>query len=326
LKIGDLMSDREFLALSSLFDAIGIIEKGIEKIYHYLLEHKRIDNLNEVSTQFNLTIKRGYKICAVLSDLGLVQIYDRPMKIHLATPPISIWQTIINERIEELSQLFQEKKENAENSLSNFIQNYNLSEQITQEFVEFVNYNLKNIGETYHSFLAEEECKIALGIRYENEFSSVIKKYGISSIPEDLSESMRSGITKIKENLVNIDIQVIFSTEVIKELLVSEEFQLVSNYLKSYDLLFKNISVRVTDEDFSNFNLTDSELVQPSFDPTNKLIGAYISRNTNIYQIFYEKFNELYEKGIPLTQFLKEQSDIKEETYSKTQLFGLCLL
>jgi len=137
---------------------------------------------------------------------------------------------------------------------------------------------------------------------------------------------MKSGITKIKENLINIDIQVIFSTEVIKELLVSEEFQLVSNYLKPYGLLFKNISVRVTDEDFSNFNLTDSELVQPSFDPTNKLIGAYISRNTNIYQIFYEKFSELYEKGIPLTLFLKEQSDIKEESYSKTQLFGLCLL
>ena len=320
------MSDREFLALSSLFDAIGIIEKGIEKMYHYLLEHKRIDNLNEVSTQFNLTLKRGYKICAVLNDLGLVQIYDRPMKIHLTTPPISIWQTIINERIEELSQQFQDKKEEAENALSDFIQNYNLSEQITQEFVEFVNYNLKNIGETYHSFLAEKECKIALGIRYENEFSSVIKKYGISSIPEELSESMRSGITKIKENLINIDIQVIFSTEVIKELLVSEEFQLVSNYLKPYDLLFKNISVRVTDEDFSNFNLTDSELVQPSFDPTNKLIGAYISRNTNIYQIFNEKFSELYEKGIPLTQFLKEQSDLKEEPYSKTQLFGLCLL
>jgi len=320
------MSDREFLALSSLFDAIGIIEKGIEKIYHYLLKHKRIDNLNEVSTQFNLTLKRGYKICAVLNDLGLVQIYDRPMKIHLTTPPISIWQTIINERIEELSQLFQEKKEEAENALSDFIHNYNLSEQITQEFVEFVNYNLKNIGETYHSFLAEKECKIALGIRYENEFSSVIKKYGISSIPEDLSESMKSGITKIKENLINIDIQVIFSTEVIKELLVSEEFQLVSNYLKPYGLLFKNISVRVTDEDFSNFNLTDSELVQPSFDPTNKLIGAYISRNTNIYQIFNEKFSELYEKGIPLTQFLKEQSDLKDESYSKTQLFGLCLL
>jgi len=326
LKIGDLMSDRDFLALSSLFDAIGIIEKGIEKIYHYLLDHKRIDNLNEVSKRFNLTLKRGYKICAVLNDLGLVQIYDRPMKIHLATPPISLWQTIINERIEELSHLFQEKKEEAEKALSDFIQNYNLGEQITQEFVEFVNYNLKNFGETYHSFLAEKECKIALGIRYENEFSSVIKKYGISSIPEELSESMRSGITKIKENLINIDIQVIFSTELINELLSSEEFRLVSDYLKPFDLIFKNLSVRVTDEDFSNFNLADSELVQPSFDPTNKLIGAYLSRNTNIYQIFYEKFNELYEKGITLTQFLKEQRDIKEDSYSKTQLFGLCLL
>jgi len=183
------MSDREFLALSSLFDAIGIIEKGIEKIYHYLL---RIDNLNEVSTQFNLTLKRGYKICAVLNDLGLVQIYDRPMKIHLTTPPISIWQTIINERIEELSQLFQEKKEEAENALSDFIHNYNLSEQITQEFVEFVNYNLKNIGETYHSFLAEKECKIALGIRYENEFSSVIKKYGISGMKTNLVQLLKN--------------------------------------------------------------------------------------------------------------------------------------
>ena len=320
------MAEREFLALSSLFDAIGVIEKGIEKIYHYLLQHKRIDNLNEVSTQFNLTLKRGYKICAVLNDLGLVQIYDRPMKILAKSPPIAIWQRIINERIEELSQLFQERKEKAESALEDFIQNYSFTEQVTQEFVEFINYDLNNFDETYISFMAEKECKIALGIRYENELSSVIKKYGVSSIPEDLNESMKSGITKIKENLFNIDIQVIFSTELIKELLLSEEFKLVSNYLDFYDLKFKNIDVRVTDEDFSNFNLTDTELVQPSFDPTNKLIGAYISRNANIYQIFNKKFNELYEKGIPLNQFLKEEKDLKDEPYSKTQLFGLSLL
>ena len=174
--------------------------------------------------------------------------------------------------------------------------------------------------------MAEKECKIALGIRYENELSSVMKKYGISNIPEDLNDALKSGMTKIKENLFNVDIQAIFSTELIKELLISEEFKLISNYLDSYGLKFKNLDVRVTDEDFSNFNLTDSELIQPSFDPTNILIGAYISRNANIYQIFYEKFNELYEKGIPLTQFLKEQKEIKEESYSKTQLFGLCLL
>lgn len=320
------MAEREFLALSALFDAIGVIEKGIEKIYHYLLQHKRIDNLNEVSTQFNLTLKRGYKICAVLNDLGLVQIYDRPMKILAKSPPIAIWQRIINERIEELSQLFQERKEKAESALEDFIQNYSFTEQVTQEFVEFINYDLNNFDETYISFMAEKECKIALGIRYENELSSVIKKYGVSSIPEDLNEAMKSGMTKIKENLFNIDIQVIFSTELIKELLLSEEFKLVSNYLDFYDLKFKNIDVRVTDEDFSNFNLTDTELVQPSFDPTNKLIGAYISRNANIYQIFNKKFNELYEKGIPLNQFLKEEKDLKDEPFSKTQLFGLSLL
>lgn len=320
------MAEREFLALSALFDAIGVIEKGIEKIYHYLLQHKRIDNLNEVSTQFNLTLKRGYKICAVLNDLGLVQIYDRPMKILAKSPPIAIWQRIINERIEELSQLFQERKEKAESALEDFIQNYSFTEQVTQEFVEFINYDLNNFDETYISFMAEKECKIALGIRYENELSSVIKKYGVSSIPEDLNEAMKSGMTKIKENLFNIDIQVIFSTDLIKELLLSEEFKLVSNYLNSYDLKFKNIDVRVTDEDFSNFNLTDSDLIQPSFDPTNKLIGAYISRNANIYQIFNKKFNELYEKGIPLNQFLKEEKDLKDEPFSKTQLFGLSLL
>ena len=320
------MSEREFLALSSLFDAMGIIEKGIEKIYHYLLQHKRIDNLKEVCTQFDLTLKRGYKICAVLNDLGLVQIYDRPMKILAKSPPIAIWQRIINDRIEELSQLFQERKENAESALEDFIQNYSFAEQVTQEFVEFINYDLYNFDETYISFMAEKECKIALGIRYENELSSVIKKHGIANLPASLDEAIKSGMTKIKENLFNVDIQVIFSNELIKELLLSEEFKLVSNYLDSYDLKFKNIDVRVTDEDFSNFNLTDSELVQPSFDPTNKLIGAYISRNVNIYQIFNEKFNELYEKGIRLTQFLKEEKNFKEGPYSKTQLFGLCLL
>jgi len=105
------VENKEVLALSSLFDAIGIIEKGIEKIYHHLLKSKRIDNLNEVAAQYDLTLKRGYKICAVLNELELVQIYDRPMKIHLATPIIPLWQKIVNKRIEELTNLFQEQKD-----------------------------------------------------------------------------------------------------------------------------------------------------------------------------------------------------------------------
>jgi hypothetical protein len=320
------MEEREFLALSSLFDSIGIIEKGIERIYHFLLENKRIDNLKDVCEQFGLTLKRGYKICAVLSELSLVQIYDRPMKIHLANPPELIWQTIVNNRIDELSKQFQEKKDIAEKALSDFISRYRLDETPTQEFVEFINYDLNNFSETYYSFMAEKDCKIALGIRYENDLISIIKKHGFKDISENLQKSLSNGMLKLKDNLININIQVVFNAELIRELLESNEFNLLSKHVDSFNLEFKTIEAHVTYDDFSNFNLTDNELIQPSFDPTNKLIGAYISRNSNIYRIFEDKFNELYEKGISLNDFLSENDDINVKTLSEAEVFALCLL
>lgn len=320
------MENREFLALSSLFDAIGIIEKGIEKIYHHLLKNKRIDNLNEVAAQYDLTLKRGYKICAVLNELELVQIYDRPMKIHLATPIIPLWQKIVNRRIEELTMLFQEEKEKAEEALDEFIQIFNLGEPITQEFVEFIKYNLQSLDETYHSFLGKEVCKIAIGIRYDNELVETIKKFGTKDIPVEIKNSMRTGMIKISNNLKNLNMQIIFNAELINELLLSPDFKTLTEHLLQYDLKFKSISVHVTYDEFSNFNLTDNELIQPSFDPTNRLIGSYVSRNKNIFQIFYDKFNELYEKGIPLAQFIQDDSDIHLKELSDTQKFSLCLL
>jgi hypothetical protein len=320
------MENREFLALSSLFDAIGIIEKGIEKIYHHLLKNKRIDNLNEVAAQYDLTLKRGYKICAVLNELELIQIYDRPMKIHLATPIIPLWQKIVNRRIEELTKLFQEEKDKAEEALDEFIQIFNLGEPITQEFVEFIKYNLHSLDETYHSFLSKDVCKIAIGIRYDNELVETIKKFGTRNMPAELKDSMRAGMIKISNNLKNLKMQIIFNAELIKELLLSPDFETLNEHLLQYDLKFKSISVHVTYDDFSNFNLTDSELIQPSFDPTNRLIGSYISRNKNIFQIFYDKFNELYEKGIPLDQFIQDDSDIHLKELSDTQKFLLSIL
>ncbi|MHA1797282.1 MAG: hypothetical protein ACTSVY_02440, partial [Candidatus Helarchaeota archaeon] len=82
----------------------------------------------------------------------------------------------------------------------------------------------------------------------------------------------------------------------------------------------------VTYDDFSNFILTDNELIQPSFDPSKKLIGSYLSRNNNIYQIFYDKFKELFEKGIPINEFIKDQEDIEIKYLNPTQCFVLCLL
>lgn len=320
------MEDDEFLALSTLFDTIGVIEKGIEKIYHYLLLNKRIENLKEVSSKFNLTLKRGYKICSVLNELELVQIYDRPMKIHLSTPVIPLWQKIVNNRIEELSQQFQEKKQKAETTLDEFVRTYELDQQITQEYVEFIKYNLKNLDDTYQCFLAENECKIAMGIRYENELISVLKKVGTPNIPQELKELMTNSMVKIKENLKKLNIEVIFNTELIKEVLKSEEFILLSEHVEKYNLEIKNINLHVTDEDFSNFSLTDDALIQPSFDPTKKLIGYYISRNKSIYQIFYDKFNEIFEKGIPISDFLNKNKSLKLDSISDSQSFILCLL
>jgi len=320
------MEENEFLAVSSLFDTIGVIEKGIERIYHYLLKNKRIDNLKEVSSKFGLTLKRGYKVCSMLNELELVQIYDRPMKIHLATPVLPLWQKIVNNRIEELSHQFQEKKERAELALEEFLKSYNIRVDSTQEFVEFVNYDLNNFAETYSAFLAEKTCQIAIGIRYDNDLISLVKQKGIENIPINIDSSFSDGILKIKENLRNLDIRVIFNVEIINDLLLSKEFEILSKHVEKFDLIFKNIDFHVTPDDFSNFMLTDRELIQPSFDPSNKLIGSYLSRNSTIYKIFAEKFNELFENGIPIEQFLQQNDDIKIKDLNQAQLFVLCLL
>ncbi|MFX1277850.1 MAG: hypothetical protein ACFFA3_00430 [Promethearchaeota archaeon] len=320
------MEDTKYLSLSQLFDSIGVIEKGIERIYHYLLINKRIDNLKEVCNEFNLSLKRGYKICSVLSDLELVQIYDRPMKIHLANPILGLWQNLVNKRIENLQNEFDEKRDKCETSLEAFINNFNLDAHVAQEPVEFVNYDVKNFDESYYSLLAEKECKIAIGIRYHNPLIDLIQNYGFTRIPEDISIAMKIGMTRIKENLDNIEVQVIFHSEVIKDLINSEEFKLLTKHVDPLNIKFKDLKIHVTEENFSNFSLTDSELIQPSFDPSNILIGAYISRNKNIYSIFDTKFNEIFKTGIPIEDFLQKDKNLHLDSITDTQSFVLCVL
>ncbi len=320
------MEDTEFLPLSQLFDSIGIIEKGIERIYHYLLLNKRIDNLKDVCNQFGLSLKRGYKVCSVLSDLGLVQIYDRPMKIHIATPIMTLWQNLIQQRIENLRNQFHEKRDKCESAIEYFTRKYKLEEQAVQEPVEFINYDVRNFDESYHHFLAPNECRIAIGIRYNNPLNSMIQEGRFKDLPEATRNLMSAGMNRIKDNLINIKVKVIFNSEVAKDLLMSKEFELFTNHVEPYKMGFNKIEIHVTDEAFSNFSLTDNEIIQPSFDPTNILIGTYISRNKNIYQIFHDKFTEIFENGILIDQFINEQKDINIKTLSETQMFVLCVM
>lgn len=314
----------EFIQLSNLFNSLGIIEKGIEKIYHHLLENKKIENLREVSLQYNLSLKRGYKICSVLSDLDLVQIYDRPMKINLASPIIPIWQKLINKRIEDLRIEFENEKKRCTTFLDEFIKRYKLkSIEAIQEPVELLIFDINNIDEIYYPFLTRSKCKIATGIRYENPLIPYIRTNASKEIKENLNKS----INKIKENLKSLKIQVVFNNELITSLLKSKEFKVLIENINPIDFEFKNLEVHIIEEDFSNFSLTDEELIQPSFDPTNKLMGSYITRNEKIYQIFNEKFNELFEKGVPINNFIsKKSSDFSINSLSEKQTFVLCLL
>ncbi|MFX1257288.1 MAG: hypothetical protein ACFFAN_05490 [Promethearchaeota archaeon] len=322
------MGEGTFIQLLNLFNSLGIIEKGIEKIYHFLLINKRIDNLKEVCKNLDLSLKRGYKITSVLNDLGLIHIFDRPMKINLATPLIPLWQKIINDRIEKLKDVFQEEKMKCITSLEDFIKNYNLkSLEPTQEPVELLIFKIDNIDELFYPFLTNSQCKIAIGINYENPLITLIRKSPLEEISENLKSLLNSGMKKVQENLKNINIQIIFNNELIKELLNSKEFTIISEYIKSFDFELKNIEIRIIEEDFSNFSLTDNELIQPSFDPTNRLMGAYISRNLNIYQIFYNKFLELFEKAIPINEYINRHIDeISIDSLSDKQAFGLYLL
>lgn len=255
-----------------------------------------------------------------------MQIYDRPMKIYLANPILGLWQNLVNKRIENLQNEFDEKRDKCETSLAGFIKNFNLEEQVAQEPVEFINYDVQNFDESYYSFLAEKESKIAIGIRYHNPLIDLIQEHRFTHVPEEISQPMKAGMTVIKENLKNINVKVIFHSDVVKDLVSSEEFGLLTKHVAPMNIEFKNLKIHVTDENFSNFSLTDTELIRPSFNPTNILIGAYISRNRNIYQIFDKKFNEIFKNGITIEEFLQKDKSINMDSITETQSFVLCVL
>ncbi len=321
------MGEDIFLALNQLFDSIGVIEKGIERLYHYLLLNKRIDNLKEVCSQFNLTLKRGYKICSVLSDLELVQIYDRPMKIILQTPVIPIWQRLINNRIEALKNKLNEQVDYCEDTFEKFTKLYDLKkDEVEQEPVEFISYSLDHIEDLFYPFLANQECKIAFGIRYENILISSIKDEAIDNIHNKFKNQFFKAINNIVKNIQNIKIQVIFNQEIIETLLISREYRIISSILEQVEFDFQSFDVRITEEDFSNFSIIDDELIQPSFDPSNKLMGAYISRNKNIYDIFANKFTDLFDKGTSINEYIQKNKKLSSEPLSDFQIFVLCIL
>ncbi|MHA1488138.1 MAG: hypothetical protein ACTSRI_00370 [Promethearchaeota archaeon] len=320
------MAENKSLSLIHLFDSIGIIEKGIEKIYHYLLKYNRIDNLKDISKQYDLSLKRGYKICSVLNDLGLVQIFDRPMKILLSSPVVPIWQKLINERIENLRIQFIEKERKCESAFEEFMKNYSLDEEISPEPVEFINFEGINLENIYYPLFTSEICKFAVGIKYNTPIKSLINKIPNGKIPNVEIDSFKRDMRRIKENLTKIKVYLIINNELMMELINGNEFKIMAKHLKTYNFEFKELNIRITEENLSNFCLTSTEFIQPCFAPSNLLIGLFVSRDDNIREIFNNKFKEFFDNGIPINDYLKSQKLLRKEPLSEAESFTLCLL
>ena len=105
----------KFASLIDLFDSIDVIEKGIEQVYDFLLKSKTVDDLKILVDTLDLNLKRVYKVTSALKELGLIQIYNRPMKIQLLDP-ITSWETLIHEKISSIRKTAEEKAENCTGS------------------------------------------------------------------------------------------------------------------------------------------------------------------------------------------------------------------
>ncbi len=321
--------DRESQKINSirkLFDLIGKSEKSIEQIYDYLLKYNKIDDLTKVSNDLGITLKREYKICAILNELDLIQIFDRPMKVNLLNPVVA-WQKIINKKIYYLTEDLNMKINLLEETMGLFFKDYELKEPEVGEPIEFLNFDTKNFHWVYYPYFASKVTKIALGIIYENPFIREITRVEFSKVGEELARELTENFTELAKYIANIEIFIILNSSVLEDIINSFQYRNLIEHLSQVEIQFRKIEVRIINEDFSNFALRDDEmLIQPSFDPINILLGSYISRQKDIVKIFLRKFDDLFDNSHPVNDYLKEHRIFEKFELSNTDKLALGFL
>lgn len=290
----DPESTPQFSSLIDLFEAMNIVEKGIEQVYDYLLKNQKVDDLKILEDNLGLNQKRIYKICSVLKDLGLIQIYNRPMKLQLMDPKSS-WQKIIQDKINEIKNAADEKINACHLTFEKMAKAYNLTD-IKEQPVEFISFlGDLDLDSQFYSLLSEKESCIAHGIWYKFEFERIIE-----AIKKD--EDSRNELIKIFNSIRNNNFKVLLSEEYIENIDKNfEEYQQSSDLFKKIGINDLNFDIRISEEQFSNFSVMDNKiLIQPSFDPSDNLIGFFVSTPQEIVNVFNKKFHDLFEKAKPL--------------------------
>ncbi len=307
----------KFRYLIDLFECIDITEKGIEKVYNYLLLNKTIEDPKVLQKDLDInSFQRVYKIIKVLKDLDLVQTYGRPMKAILNSP-VETWQKIISKKIEEIQHEASERIHHCENAFELMLNNYSLSQdQPDLPPVEFLNVSQEDehLGQFMRDiFSNSREICFAKDLHFdlpfkETSFSDFGKLDKIGT-PKDYEKA----IVSILREIENKKIKILFSEEYIKDVIpiladLSNNYDqkaIIEIEKKYQDKI--SAQIRVHPSAVGNFIVKDQkELLQYSIHPSNYLIGLFISRQEEIISIFKNKFEEKFKEANPLFKYLKE--------------------
>ncbi len=307
--------------IDELFQLLEIREKGIAKLYDYILREGIIEDLNAVVSTVGLTLKRGYKVASVLKDHELVLVYDRPMKVSLQDP-IHAWEKLVNEKIEEIREqanLRIDKLEQGFISFKNVLRKeFNFS-PVTKAPVEFIKYDTTEF--LFYPFYAEEELLIARGNYYE--------KPELTQFFEKIEEGILrpAELLEVSKAMKNVHVKLLLSEDLLHRLenavnLAKDKFSALKDREK-WPLQFKSLEVRVTSSPFANFIIIDGgTLMQPSFDPAMAENGAFLSGEAETLSVFKDKFESIFLDAQVLELYAKENSfSVEKEDWPL-----LCLL
>ncbi|QEE16576.1 hypothetical protein DSAG12_02406 [Promethearchaeum syntrophicum] len=308
------MEKNSFSSLIEIFSSIEVKEKGVEIVYDYLLKNQSIDNPKELANNLDLSIKRIYKIFSLLKQLGLIQVYDRPMKITI-NEPISAWEKLLSEKITSIRSEGDLKIDKCEKSFVDMKSAYKITrEENSLPPVEYINI-LDN--DDAFEFLKNDiignskELSLTRGIKYD--IKTFEKIFEMLKDPKNMKEKGYSNVMLLVKTILkkmpSIKYRILVSKERAQEILQFKKmFSFYSTKFEEFKINFQNIwEIRIYEGSCGDFIILDSnELIQFSIDPSKKLLGIFISRSHEITDIFFKKFEEMYSQALKLEDFFKQ--------------------
>jgi len=275
------MEKNSFSSLIELFSSIEVKEKGVETVYDYLLKNHSIDNPKELANNLDLSIKRIYKIFSLLKQLGLIQVYDRPMKITI-NEPISAWEKLLSEKITKIRTECDIKIDKCEQSFVDMKSAYKIThEGHTLPPVEYINI-LDNedafefirtdiIGNTKEMFLTK-------GIKYEiKTFEKILE---MLRNPKFMKKEGYSNGFMLIQTILNkmppIKYKILVSRDHAQEILqIVKKFSDYTSKFEEFEIKYENEwDIRIYEDSCGDFIILDeNNLIQFSIDPSNKLMG-----------------------------------------------------